>query len=155
MSPKETEHGQSQDGLPSTSPKTNHLTIILQLLEAILKEVEMVKHLNNDLEFFRKQLATSLKYDSGAGNYLEDLSDGTQWDTRGESGIGDGTIKESTAVDYLGYKAALEHFQMGFEKTKNQIETIWKEVGVGKDSLTVPDWAAAKLEESRKIAAQE
>jgi hypothetical protein len=114
-----------------------------------------MEHLLRDLEFFRKQVKTSLEYDIGAGDYREETSDGTANDIRYGSDAGDGTIKEETAVDYMGYKVAMDNFQMGFEKTKYQIEKIWKDVDVGKGSLAIPDWAADGLEKGRKAAAQE
>ena len=108
-----------------------------------------------DLEFFRKKFKTSLKYDSGAGDYCEETADGTEWDVRSYTDAGDGTIKEETTVDYMGYKIAMDNFQMGFDKSKDQIEKIWKDVDVGKGSLVLPKWEADGLEKGRKAAAQE
>jgi hypothetical protein len=129
--------------------------IINNLLNTVRKQEDIMEHLLRDLEFFRKQVKTSLEYDIGAGDYREETSDGTACDARYWSDAGDGTIKEETAVDYMGYKVAMDNFQMGFEKTKDQIEKIWEDVDVGKGSLAIPKWAADGLEKGRKAAAQE
>jgi hypothetical protein len=155
MSSKRTDHQQAQDDLPSKSSTTNHRTIINNVLDTVRKQEDIMEHLLRDLEFFRKQVKTSLEYDVGAGDYREEASDGTEYDARFESDVGDGTIKEETVVYYMGYKVAMDNFQMGFEKTKEQIEKIWKDVDVGKGFLAIPDWAADGLEKGRKAAAQE
>lgn len=99
-----------------------------------------------DLEYFRKEFKTYLEYDSGAGNYLEETGDGTEYDIRSCMDAGDGTIKEETIVDYSGYRIAMDNFQMGFDKTKDQIEKIWKDVDVGEGSLATARREVARLQ---------
>ena len=141
--------------LPSKLSKTNHCKIINDLLDTVRKQEDIMGHLLRDLEFFRKQFKTSLEYDSGAGDYREETADGTEFDIRCGTDAGDGTIKEETAVDYIGYRIAMDNFQSGFDKTKDQIEKIWKDVDVGEGSLAMPKVFADSLEKGRKAAAQE
>ena len=156
MTSERTDHQQTQDGPPHQSPTTNERIIINRLLETVQKQEDIMKHLLRDLEFFRKQFKTNLEYDVGLGDYREETADGTEYDIRDVTDAGDGTIKNETAVDYLGYKAAMDNFHMGFEKTKYQIEEIWKDVDKSaKGPVVMPKWAAGSLEKSRKTAAQE
>jgi hypothetical protein len=79
--------------------------------------------------------------------------------------VGNGMIIEETVVSYLGYKSAMDNFQMGFEKTKDQIEKVWKDVNVvgvvakgqivKKEQLTRAQIEMDGLEKGRKVAAQE
>lgn len=79
-----------------------------------------------------------MKCDSGAGDYREETANGTEIDIRSSTDAGDGTIKEETVVDYIGYRIAMDNFQLGFNKTKDQIEEIWKDVDVARGSLVMP-----------------
>ena len=155
MTPNRTDYQQADENLSSKLSKTNHRKILDDLLDTVGKQEDIMGQLHRDLEFFRKKFKTSLKYDSGAGDYREETADGTEWDVRSYTDAGDGTIKEETTVDYIGYKIAMDNFQMGFDKSKDQIEKIWKDVDVGKGSLALPKWEADGLEKGRKAAAQE
>jgi hypothetical protein len=121
----------------------------------VRKQEDIIGQLLRDLEFFRKKFKTSLEYDSGGGDYREEIGDGPEYDVRSYTDAGDRTIKEETTVDYIGYRIAMDNFQIGFDKTKDQIEKIWKNVDVGKGSLALPKWEADGLEKGRKAAAQE
>jgi len=66
---------------------------------------------------------------------------------------GDGTVKKQTLVDCIGYRMAMDNFQMGFDKTKDQIEKIWKAAGM--NPLVLLDYELEGLERGRKAAAQE
>jgi hypothetical protein len=155
MTSNRTDRQQVNDDLLSKLPTTDHRKILDDLLDTVRKQEEMMEHLLRDLEFFRKAFKASLECDSGAGDYREETADGTEFDIRSYTDAGDGTIKEETAVDYTGYRIAMDNFQLGFDKTKNRIEKIWKDVDVGKGSLVMPKWAADSLEKGRKAAAQE
>jgi len=47
----------------------------------------------------------------------------------------------------------MDNFQMGFDKTKDQIEKIWKAAGM--NPLVLLDYELEGLERGRKAAAQE
>jgi hypothetical protein len=59
-----------------------------------------------------------LGYDNGTGCYLADVGDETIDLRSYNPDLGDGVIAAETAADYLGYRSAMNNFQMGFEKTK-------------------------------------
>jgi len=170
MTSNRTDHRQADDGLPATLSKTAHAKTLAGSLDIVRKQEEIMAHLLNDLEFFRKKFKRSLEYDSGAGDYEEEWGDGQLYDVRSHTDAGNGMIKEETMVNFVGYKLAMDNFQMGFDKTKDQIEKIWEASEGGKDSLAVPRSGSDGLEESslampqfeldglakgRKIAAQE
>lgn len=154
----------ASDSTPSKSYNEEHRKIIGDLLVAIQKQEDIMEHLTRDLEFFRTKYKNSLDYDNGTGCYLADVGDQTV-DYRSDMDVGNGVITAETATDYLGYKSAMCNFQMGFEKTKKEIEKIWEDVDVvrdvdsaqfvQKDSLKIPNWEAVGLEKGRKAAAQE
>jgi hypothetical protein len=35
-----------------------------------------------------------------------------------------------TIIAYLGYRSAMSNFELGFKKSKGEIEKIWEHVGV-------------------------
>ena len=111
-------------------------------------------HLLRDLEFFCRTFKTSSEYDNTAGDYREETAEETEYDARFLSDTGGGKIKE-TAGDFTSYRLAMDNFQLGFDKTENQIEEIWKDVDVGRGSLVMPKWVADSLERGRKAAAHE
>ncbi|KAL8922657.1 MAG: hypothetical protein Q9172_003472 [Xanthocarpia lactea] len=145
-------------------PPNHHSIIIKSLLIAIQKQQDIMEHLTRDLEFFRNKFKESLDYDNGTGCYLADVGDETI-DLRSHMDLGNGIIGAETAVDYVGYRSSMNNFQMGFEKTKDEIEKIWKVVDlvrdterdqlIRQDSMTIPKWEAEALEKGRKAAAQE
>jgi hypothetical protein len=47
-------------------------------------------------------------------------------------------ITAERATDFLGYRSAMDNFQMGFKKTKEEMETIWEDVDLVKDG---DEWA--------------
>lgn len=153
MTHNRTDRQQADDDTRSKPPETDHHRI-LELLNTVRKQEETMEHLLRDLEFFRKTFKTSLAYDSGSGDYCEKTADGTEFDIRSSTDAGDGTIKDETAMDYIGYKMAMDNFQLGFDRTKNRIEEIWKDVDVGRGFLAMPKWVADSLEKGRKAAAQ-
>ena len=170
MTSNRTDRRRTNDGLPSKLSKRNDGEILADSLDIVRKQEEIMAHLLNDLEFFRKKFKRSLEYDSGAGDYDEEWGDGTLYDVRYETDAGNGMIKEETMVNFVGYKLAMDNFQMGFNKTKDQIEKIWEASEGGEDSLAVPQSGLDGLEEDslaipqfeldglargRKIAAQE
>ncbi|KAF2621500.1 hypothetical protein BU25DRAFT_495690 [Macroventuria anomochaeta] len=155
MTSNRTDRQQANDDLLSKPPKTNHRKILDNLLDTVRKQKEIMGHLLRDLEFFRKTFKTSLEYDSGAGDYREETADGTEFDIRSSTDAGDGTIKEETVVDYIGYRIAMDNFQLGFDKTKNRIEEIWKDVDVDRGSLKMQKVFVDSLEKGRKAATQE
>ncbi len=165
MDPSGTEDQQASDSMPSTLYPPNHHSIIIKgLLIAMQKQQDIMEHLTRDLEFFRNKFKENLDYDNGTGCYLADVGDGTI-DLRSDMDLGNGIIGAETAVDYVGYRSSMNNFQMGFEKTKDEIEKIWKVVDLVRDtekdqltrqdSLTIPKWEAEALEKGRKAAAQE
>lgn len=155
---------QTRDSTLSKLHKQNHRKIIKDLLVAVQKQEDIMKHLTKDLEFFRNKYKKSLDYDNGTGCYLADIRDEII-DLRSCTDLGNGVIAAETAADYLGYRSAMHNFHMGFEKTKKEIEKIWEDIDVvrdvdnkefvQKDSLKIPKWEADALEKGRKAAAQE
>lgn len=143
------------DRLMSEISQTSHRKILDDLLDTVRKQEELMGHLLRDLEFFRKESRTSFEFNSGAGDYREETADGTECDMRSSTDAGDGTIKEETALGYTGYKLAMDNFQLSFDKTKDQIEEIWKHLDVDEDSLAMPRVFVDVLENGRKAAAQE
>jgi len=170
MTSNRTDRRRVNDGLPSKLSKTNDGKILADSLNIVRKQEEIMAHLLNDLEFFRKKFKMSLEYDSGAGDYNEEWGDGALYDVRSHTDAGNGMIKDETMVNFAGYKLAMDNFQMGFDKTKDQIEKIWEASEGGKDSLTLPQSEFDGLEKDslalpqfeldglvkgRRIAAQE
>ncbi|KAJ4312247.1 hypothetical protein N0V94_007549 [Neodidymelliopsis sp. IMI 364377] len=155
MTSNQPDRQQDNNNLLSKPPKTNHRKILDDLLNTVQKQEEVMRHLLRDVEFFRKTFKTSLQYDSGAGDYREETADGTEFDIRSSTDAGDGMIKEETAVDYIGYSIAMDNFQLGFNRTKERIEEMWKDADVGRGSLAMPKAFADSLEKGRKVAAQE
>ena len=127
------------------------------------KQQAIMEHLSRDLTFTRSQFETSLEYDNGNGNYLADVGDETIDYKAGGMDVGNGIISADTARDYMGYKVAMDNYEAGLKKTKDQLEKIWDAVRmvqrddefIQKSSLTLPDWLADGLEKGRKAAAQE
>lgn len=165
MNPSGSEDQQASDSMPSKPYPPNHHSIIIKnLLIAMQKQQDIMEHLTKDLQFFRNKLKDSLDYDNGTGCYLADVGDETI-DLRSYTDLGNGIIGAETAVDYMGYRSTMKNFQMGFEKTKDEIEKIWNIVDlvrdvekgqlIREDSLTMPKWEAEVLEKGRKAAAQE
>lgn len=164
MNPSGSEDQQASDSMPPKLHPPNHHSIIRGLLIAMQKQQNIMEHLTKDLEFFRNKLKESLNYDNGTGCYLADMGDETI-DLRSYTDLGNGIIGAETAVDYMGYRSTMNNFQLGFEKTKDEIEKIWKAVDLVRDtekgqliradSLTIPKWEAEALEKGRKAAAQE
>lgn len=145
--------------------RSNHRKVIEDLLEVVRKQQDIMQHLARDLEFTRHQSEENLKYDNGGGCYLADVGEQTK-DYRAEGmDVGNGVISTDTATDYLGYKLAMDNFEAGFKKTKEQVEKSWSAVDVvqesdgggfvQKGSSTLPRWLADSLEKGRKAAAQE
>lgn len=105
-----------------------------------------------------------MDYNNGTRCYLTDVGDETI-DLTLYIDLGNRIIGAETAVNYMGYRSTIKNFQMGFEKTKDEIEKIWKVVNlvrdiekgqlIREDSLTIPKWEAEALEKDRKAAAQE
>ena len=166
MNPSGSEDQQASDSMPSEFYPPNHHSIIIEgLLVAMQKQQDIMEHLTKDLNFFRKKFKGSLEYDNGTGCYLADVGDETIDLRSYREDLGNGIIGAETAVDYVGYRSTMKNFQMGFEKTKDEIEQIWKVVDlvrdvdkgqlVRQDSLTIPKWEADSLERGRKAAAQE
>lgn len=155
---------QSSNNTMPTPSTQNHYKIIGDLLVAVQKQQDLMDHLTKDLVFFRDQFKKSLEYDNGDGCYLDDIGDETI-NLKFHMDLGNGTVGTETAIDYMGYISAMNNFQMGFEKTKDNIEKIWKVVDVvrnvdenqlvQKDSLMMPKWQADELEKGRKAALQE
>jgi hypothetical protein len=111
MTPNRTDHQQADESLPSKLSETNHRKILDDLLDTVRKQEDIMGRLLRDLEFFRNKFKTSLKYDSGAGDYREDMADGTEWDVRSYTDAGDGTLKEETTLDYIGSKLLWTTFE--------------------------------------------
>lgn len=154
------ERRQASNKKPSEPYKPNDRKAINDLLVVLQKQEDIMKHLTKDLEFFRTQFKDSLDYDNGNGNYLADTGyDDEPIDLRSYEDVGNGTIEEETVVHYIGYKGAMDNFQMGFEKTKNEIENIWKDVDLLRftqgGSLNISKFQTDALEKGRKAAAQE
>jgi hypothetical protein len=83
--------------------------------------------------YFRKMVQMRLEYDNGTPSYLTDVvNEAPDYDSYmyEYEEVGNGMIIEETVVSYLGYKSAMDNFQMGFEKSKDQIEKVWKDVNV-------------------------
>lgn len=83
-----------------------------------------MKQLTKDLEFFRNKYKDSLNYDNGARCYLADVGDETIDLRSYQMDLGNGVITVETAAEFLGYRSAIDNFQMGFKKTKEEIEKI-------------------------------
>lgn len=128
------------------------------------KQQDIMEHLTKDLQFFRNKLKHSLDYDDGTGCYFADVVDETI-DLRSYTDLGNGIPGAETAVDYMGYRITMKNFQVGFDKTKDEIEKIWNIVDlirdveegqlIREDSLTIPKWEVEVLEKGREAAAQE
>jgi chaperonin cofactor prefoldin len=157
---------QASDGMLSKQHTQNHRKIIGDILVALQKQEDIMKQLTEDLEFFRNKYKSSLNYDNGAGCYLADIGDKTIDLRSYDTDLGNGVIAAETAADFLGYRSAMNNFQMGFKKTKEEIEKIWEDVDlvrdvdndkwVRKDSLKISSkWEADALEKGRKAAVQE
>ena len=155
---------QASDSMSSKPYAPNHCNIIKDLLTAIQKQEDTMKKLNKDLEFFRNKYNSSLNYDNGTGCYLADVGDETI-DMRSYMDLGNGIISAETAANFMGYRTAMDNFQMGFEKTKEEIEKIWEDVDMVRDvdseqfvqkgSVKIPKWEVDALEKGRKVAARE
>lgn len=157
---------QASDGMPSKHHTENHRKTIGDILVALQKQEVIMKQLTNDLEFFRNKYKSSLNHDNGAGCYLADIGDETIDLRSYQTDLGNGVISAETAAHFLGYRSAMNNFQMGFKKTKEEIEKIWENIDlvrdidngewVRKDSLKIPSkWEAGRLEKGRKAAAPE
>lgn len=164
MDPNEYDDRQVGDGTPSKTHAWNHRKIIEDTLVVIQKQEDIMKQLSQDLEFFRKNCKDSLDYDIGNGNYLADVGDETIDLRSYQKDLGNGEITAETATEYLGYKSAMDNFQMGFKRTKEEVEKVWKDVDLvkdgdewfQKDSLKISSkWEVDALDRGRKAAAQE
>lgn len=145
----------ARDGVSSRPLIPGHRKIIEELLVAVQKQQDVMARMNKDLEFFRTQYKSCLDYDNGTGCYLEDTGYGDESiDLRSYEDIGNGTITADTAIAYLGYESAMDNFELGFKKGKDEIEKIWDRVGEVSNpehvQLKIEDWAADGLEVSRK-----
>ena len=155
MTSNRTDRRQANDGLPYKPSKTNHGKTLADSLDIVRKQEDIMAHVLRDLEFFRKKFKTSLEYDSAAGNYDEEWGDGTLYDCRSDTDAGNGIIKEETMVNYIGYRIAMDNFQMGFDKTKDQIKEIWEAFEGGKGPLALQQYEMDGLEKGRRVAIQE
>jgi len=154
MASNPTDRQQADYDPPTNLDKMIHRMIPDESLNIVRKQEEVMQHLQRDLEFFfRTKFKMSLEYDSGLEDYCEEVAEGITWDMRSGKDDGGGIVKKKAVVDCIGYRMAMDNFPTGFNKTKDQIEKIWKDAG--KNSLLLPDYEVDGLERGRKAAAQE